>query len=440
MQLSGQARTRNVDTGLSRYRAVLSKPNFALLWGGQTISWFGDSLYFLSLLWLVQEMTGSRAMMGVVAACRTIPSLMGFLVGALVDRLDKRRLMLAVSMCQALTVASVPLLKAVGLLRTWHIPVIAFLLAILGIFFVPARQTLIPYLVKKDELVHANSLMTLSQQAIFIAGYGTGGLLIASLGVMPLFWIDAVSFLGVIAAIWLLRVPGLQRPDSAEQTAAGAFGRAKALRAEVMAGLEFMMKTPAISLVMPLSILFNFLFAPFSVLLPSWVKDVLNRGPEVFGFIQTATMAGMVLGSLAVGLLVHKVRMSWALPVSLIVMALSIIGFAATRQVWLALLFTGIMGTANAFTNVVFNSYIQAVVPREMMGRVWGTLGTIGQVAAPAGQALAGFLGQVVALPVLFGVEGWATTIISVSYCLAPRIREVFDSVEKSIVRGSEAD
>jgi MFS family permease len=207
-----------------------------------------------------------------------------------------------------------------------------------------------------------------------------------------------------------------------------------------MAGLEFMMKTPAISLIMPFSIALNFLFAPFSVLLPSWVKDVLNKGPEVFGFIQTAQMGGMVLGSLAVGLIAHKVRMSWALPASLVVMALSIIGFATTRQVWVALLFMGIMGITNAFTNVVFNSFLQAVVPREMMGRVWGALGTIGQVAAPAGQALAGFLGQVVALPVLFGAQGWATTVISAGYCLAPRIREVFESVEKSIAQKSEAD
>jgi hypothetical protein len=78
----------------SGYRRVLGKRNFMLLWAGQAVSWFGDSLYFVSLLWLVQEMTGSRAMMGAVAACRTVPQLLQVLTGALVDRSDRRRMML----------------------------------------------------------------------------------------------------------------------------------------------------------------------------------------------------------------------------------------------------------------------------------------------------------------------------------------------------------
>ncbi len=417
---------------LQQFRRVLSKPNFAKLWTGQSVSWFGDSLYFLSLLWLVQEMTGSKAMMGLVAVARTVPQLLGFVAGALVDRLNKRNSMVAVSVCQALLVSCIPLFKVFGVLRVWHIPFVAFGLALLGTFFFPARQALLPDLVEQHELVTANALMSVSQQTVSLLGYSTGGLFIASFGVMPLFALDAATFVVAAIAIWLLDI----RKSGTEVLEANPAGRTHVF-GDVVQGIRFIGTTRALIIAIPLSIAINFLFAPLSVLMPAWVTEVLNREADAYGFIQSAMMVGMVVGSFVAGLLAQHLSKSGLILGGIVMTGLSLVAFAISRNIWLVLACMAAFGLSNAVTNVLFTAYIQSIVPRDMIGRVFGAVGTIGQVAVPVGQALAGLLGETYPLPLVFGCQGAVTALLAGIYLLWPGIRQVFDQAEVPIPTAS---
>lgn len=426
--------------GWQRYRTILKHRNFALLWTGQTVSWFGDSLYFVSLLWLVQELTGSRALMGVVAACRTIPALFGVFAGVLVDRVDRRRIMMAADTVRACVVLSVPLLMATGQLQPWHIPVVAFLLAAAGVPFSPAQQAVLPGIVERDDLAQANSLLTLSQQFVNVLGYGVAGLLIAAFGIGPMFSIDSVTFLVSVVSIWAMRLdPAVANPYSSQlrtggQGALGA-GRpgARQWLAHLQEGLRFIRSQPAMMTVIPLVMLLNFLVAPFAVLLPAWVSDTLRAGPGVFGFLQTAITAGMIAGSLVVGLVAARARRSTLALGALGGFGLGALLFSLSRTVALTVAIMAAMGCANTIANIMFVTWAQTIVPKQMMGRVFGALGTMSQAISPMGQTLAGFAGQVMALPLIFGGVGTVLVAVAGVYALVPALRGAFNMIESDL-------
>lgn len=439
--MSTPARTGSPSLGgWQRYRRILRHRNFALLWLGQTVSWFGDSLYFVSLLWLVQELTGSRALMGVVAACRTIPALFGVFAGVLVDRMDRRRLMMVSDILRAGIICALPVLMAMSLLQSWHIPVVAFLLAAAGVAFNPAQQALLPGIVDREDLAQANSLLTMSQQFTNVLGYGIAGLLIAVIGVAPMFTIDAVTFLVSVAAIGAMRIDlAVSHPAAAQiraggQPATGA-GRpgGRQWLAQLREGLHFIKSQQAMVIVIPLVMLLNFLVAPFAVLLPAWVKDTLGAGPGVFGLLQTSITMGMIAGSLVVGLAAARARRSTLALGALAGFGLGAVVFSFSRSIPLTVAVMAAMGCANTVANIMFVTWAQTIVPKQMMGRVFGALGTMSQAVSPLGQALAGFAGQIMALPVIFGGVGVVLAAVAGVYAAVPVLRGAFNLIEADL-------
>jgi len=366
-------------------------------------------------------------MMGLVAACRTIPTLAGFFAGAFIDRWDRRRVMLFADLGRAALVVTVPLLATAGWLQPWHIPVVAFALASVGVFFYPARQALVPALVGRDGLTTANSLLTLSQQVIFVVGYAAGGIMIASFGTLSLFTIDAATFVISALAIWALRL-GVQaaRPRTTESSGTTGAHVRTSIADDVRQGFAFIFGHKMLLYVAPLSVVFNFLFAPISVLLPSWAKDVLGGGADTFGFLQTATTVGLAIGSVSVAVAARRYRRSGLVMGGMLGMSMIVLAMSLVRTIPVAFMVMGALGVANATVNVLFMTYMQTVVPRELMGRVFGALETVSNVAAPAGQALAGVLGQVIALPLVFGGAGGVMVAISLGYLLTPKLRGAF--------------
>lgn len=428
------------------YLRVLGHRDFALLWAGQTVSWFGDSLYFVALLWLVQDMTGSRSLMGVVAACRTVPALFGFVAGVFVDRMDRRRVMIAADLLRAAVVVSVPLLLGAGLLQAWHLPVIAFLLAVAGVPFLPAQQALMPGLIERQQLAHANSLMTLSQQLLNAVGYGVAGVGIAVVGVGPLFAVDAATFVVSALAIWAMRPAALTvgRPaviaagkrlapaassPGVDQTAY----RWRRWRDDLGQGLCFIASQRPMVTVIPLVMLLSFLVAPFAVLLPAWVQDVLGAGPRTFGMLETAITVGMVAGSLVVGLAAGRAKRSTLVLSALVAFGCGALAFSVSRSILVSVALLFVMGCANTAANIIFVTWAQGIVPPAMMGRVFGALGTISQAVAPLGQALAGFAGQAIALPLIFGGSGIVLVAVAVTYAATPVLRGAFNLIEADL-------
>ncbi|MHB0884501.1 MAG: MFS transporter [Bacillota bacterium] len=417
------------------YRRVLANRSFSLLLSGQTVSWFGDAVYFIALLWLVQDLTGSKVLMGLVAAGRTVPSLFGIVAGALIDRYDRRRMMIAADLTRAALVIAVPVLWMTHNLRSWHLPAIAFLLGLASVFFVPARRALLPSIVDPDDLVSANSLMNLSMQIVAAAGFAAGGVLIGVWGMMPLFVFDAASFVVSALAIWVMPVPhqAAQSPLGTGQAPARPAAKTRSkLVDEIMVGLRYIRGNGVLSRVLPLSLAMNFVIAPIFVLMPSWVHDILHAGARTYGFLQTAEVIGAVVGTVAVVPLAKRVRRPLLVFGVLALQGLTLFALALGRSETAAMAALTAFGLMDAMVNVVLWAYLQEIIPGQMMGRIFGSIEAITQVLSPTGQALAGIVGEFVALPVIFLTVAGLRLAGALSGWVVPGLMKELDAAAES--------
>ena len=160
-----------------------------LLWAGQFVSQIGDRLAALAFPWLVYTSTGSAVGTGAVFAIYTLPYvLFGAFAGVAVDRVDKRRLMIAVDLIRAALVLTVPLLATRSLPAVY---LLAFVIATAGVFFDPAKLSILPEIVPPGRLLRANSLMSTAENLTEIVGWAFAGLLLAAVSTSAAFELDA---------------------------------------------------------------------------------------------------------------------------------------------------------------------------------------------------------------------------------------------------------
>ena len=359
--------------------------------------------------------TGSALGTGAVFALYTLPYvLFGAFAGVAVDRLDKRRLMVAVDLIRAALVVAVPLIATRSLPAVY---VLSFAMATAGVFFEPAKLAILPEIVTPGRLLRANSLFSTSENLTEILGWAFAGLLLASVSTSVAFQIDAVTFAVSAAALLLMRYRAPARA-AAEHTV-------RALWAELREGLRFLardrgLRANTVMIVVCVAGLgaaypLTFLFA----------VEVLGGGAGTFGALEAAVGAGFLVGSLALVALASRVRKGRAMIVGLAVMGACLALVATTESIWVAAVPLAIFGVANAIVLIAVDTYLQQVVPHGMRGRVLGTRFTITQgtyaLSVLVGAALAG----VVDVRILFIVAG---AIIAASALVGLLAREVRES------------
>jgi len=192
-----------------RYLSLLRQRDFALLWGGATISALGDGMSFVALLWLLIERGGSATDVGLLAAIHTAPVIIGGIAtGPILDAFDPRRVLAADNALRGVAMASVPIAAAMGSLTTAHLFVVA---AIYGLLFMTSAAgipSLITRLVKGDELITANAMESLSFSLSGLIGPGVAGLLIAFVGAPFVLAIDALTYFVFVGCLLAMRRGG----------------------------------------------------------------------------------------------------------------------------------------------------------------------------------------------------------------------------------------
>ncbi|HDL86342.1 MAG TPA: MFS transporter, partial [Candidatus Acetothermia bacterium] len=153
--------------------------NFVLVWAGQSLSMFGSRLTYIALLWWVLEKTGSAAALAGVAIASALPTLfLGPIAGVFIDRLDRRKLMLAMDLVNGIIIGTAATLLLIGRLQVWEIYLFTALASTATLFHRPSLQSSIPNLVPGEQLTKANSLYQISAGAAGIAGPAVGGILV----------------------------------------------------------------------------------------------------------------------------------------------------------------------------------------------------------------------------------------------------------------------
>jgi len=342
----------------------LRNPNFRLLWAGNTISWIGDQFYLVALPWLILQLTGSSIVLGSITMMAAIPrAALMLLGGAVTDRISPRRIMILTASSRTVLVAAVSGLIWLHVLQLWQLYILALCFGIADAFAAPAAQAYLPSLVAPEQLAAANSVSQSTVQVATLVAPGPAGLFIKVFGTAWAFFIDAVSFLFIIGALW--RLPD---PPSA---AAGA-PRRNVLRS-ILDGLHYVKSDVALASLMLVVSVLNFAIAgPASVGIAMIAKQKFGT-PLAFGLLMSALAAGGLTGTLLAGVSKHRKRGRLLLLVSTAIgLCLGSIGLLNLAPLLGGVLFL-MSGTA-AFLNVQLIAWFQQRVERAMLGRVMSVL------------------------------------------------------------------
>lgn len=345
--------------------------------------------------------------------------------GAMVDRWNRRRVMIASDIIRALIIGTVPVMAAFGWLRFEHLLAVSFLMSCVSSFFGPAKTAYIQLIVPRELLLGANGLSQMGWQAAYLIGPALGGMAIGWMGAANVIILDAVSFLLSAAAISSIRdrKPGLRHIHAATAGQERSSPRRRPVAgmwSHISQGLKFIFQLKAFLYMMVFAWVVNFTAAPMSVLTPLFIKDALHLGPAAFGFVNAAMSAGMIVGGLGVGSLRSWKRTSLIFG-GIIGMSVGFAAFAASQTLWLAMGAYALFGIMNAITNVTFGTLIQEIVPNEKMGRVSAAVNAGFMAASPLSLAMSGFLADNIPLRLLYMGMG---AIFLASGVVGLRVRE----------------
>lgn len=390
--------------------------DYRLFWIGHTVSNIGTWMEMLGQGWLVVQLAiaqGSPQLapfyLGLVGLARAIPGLsLSLVAGAVADRTDRRQLLLITQVAAMLMAV---LLATLVVTNTVTIAAVVLLAAIRSSIFsfdVPSRQSLVPRLVPRHHLMSAIGLNQASFNGPQIVGPAIGGVLIGLTGgVAALFVVNAVSYLGVVAALLLMN-PTPVKVDP-ERTS---------MLSSVREGLGYMRRDPVIRWSIILATTLAFFARPYIFLLPAFAANVLLVGATELSLLMAATGVGSLAGSLLVANLGNVRRRGRLVLLTAALGAASLMAFTVQREFALALAITAVVGLSTIAFNGLTNTTLQTTAPDRMLGRVMSVFAMIFMGIMPLGQLALGALGSVVGIDVAL-FSGGAVTLAVTLYATA---------------------
>jgi MFS family permease len=386
---------------------IRDAPAFRRLFAARTVSHVGDGIALIALVLLVKEDRGTGTSVGALLLATSIPRFLGPLAGVVVDRVEQRSLMVVCDLGQAAIFGTIAWLAP-------SFPVLLGLVALaaaLDTLFAPAGRSALPALVRPEQLMRANAFIGMSLNIQVAAGPVLGGLLYSWLGGRGALAANALSF--VLSAVLLLGLPPLRAHANG--------GEPRGFLAVGMDGLRFARRNRVVRALI-VALFVGVAFAGLDdVALVFLVRDTLGGSALAYGLVTGAYGIGMLAGSLGLS---WKGTAAAAGTVFLLGWVASGIGAVLTGIAPLiALVAVGqaIAGVGNAVDVVAMDTLVQQAVPRQMLGRVFGLVGT----AAPAGHTLAfaagGFLVEFTSPRIVFLIAGLGVLLVLVPVMLMLR-------------------
>jgi MFS family permease len=389
---------RQQASRLLRAFIALRHRNFRLFWFGQLISLIGTWMQTTAQAWLVLQLTQSAWWLGVVGALQFLPVLLLALFGGvLADRLPKRRVLLFTQSSAMLLAFALWILVATGAVQLWHVLILATLLGLVNALDMPTRQAFVVEMVGREDLPNAVALNSSLFNMARIIGPGIGGILIAWLGVAPLFLLNGISFIAVIIGLAMIDLHQLhaqalhEKPEHSRHKA----GTFKSL----IEGLAYVRNTPAVFLVIAVVGIVSLFGINFNVVLPLFATDVLNVGSIGFGFISATFGVGSLLSALWLAWGNKKPGMRQLL---LGAIAFSILEalFALSHLYLLSLVLIAGVGFAQIAFSALANTTLQTVTPDHLRGRVMSVYMMVFAGSTPLGNLFIGGLAHLYNAPI----------------------------------------
>jgi MFS family permease len=350
---------------------------FSVYWVAQLISYLGTYMQQVALGYLVYDLTGSKWLLGTVGALGMAPSLLLALpAGVLADRVRRRNLVLCTQTTALLLAFSLATLIAFNRLQIWEILVISTISGVAVAMEMPARQALVVELVGREDLSNAIAWNSLVFNGARVVGPALGGVIIRFVGIAPIFYYNSISFLAVIIALLIVKLPVLPRAQVAHPVD------------ELREGLAYLRRTPAIVALLAFLGVVATLLLNFNVIMPIFARDILHGGAEGLGWMWTAMGVGAVLGSITVVRWSQAAMQGKLLLGSAIAAGLAEVVMAFSRTMTVTLFVLFVVGWSTASFTASINSAIQARVDDAVRGRVLSVYSMILVGSGPIGNLL----------------------------------------------------
>jgi len=370
---------------------------FFTFWATQALSLFGSGLASFGLIWWITDSTGSATILATVSLAALLPGvLFGPVAGVLVDRFNRKAILIFSDSVSALLALALVALFWSGHIQLWHIYIINILRALAGTLQFPAVQSSTSLLVPKEQLARVSGLNQALQGLMMIAAPPLAAMLLSVLPLHTILGIDVLT-----AAIAILLLVGIRLPQPTLDHA--ITNTVSTVWQDMRAGFSFLIRWPALLSVMCIAALLNLMLAPAFSLVPILVTQHFAGSAMQLGWMNAAYGIGIIGGGtlLAVWGGFKRRILTALLGVTGLGVGSFLIGISPSNAFGLALTGMVIVGVMNAFANGPFFAILQATVPTELQGRVFTTLMSISMAMAPIGLAIAGPLAD------RFGIQLW---------------------------------
>ncbi len=397
---------------LETFRSLRDHGNFRLYWGGAFLSNIGTWMQMIAQGWLVFQLTNSPFLLGLVSFAGSIPILILSLYGGvLADRIERRRLMLGTQTGMMVLAFLLAGLTFSGVVTVWHIMTIAFLNGCVNAINAPVRQSLVADLVPRADLQNAIALNSVQFQGSRMLGPALAGLAVAAFGPAWCFFVNGVSFLTVIAALLLVKVPPL--PPR----------RSQSILRNVQEGLRYVWKEPTIFALLLVAAIPSLFGQPYQAMLPAVAVDILKTGATGLGILQSAAGCGAVVGALIIASSTRAKRRGQLQLRMLLLFGVTLILFSLSRWLPLSVVLIFGIGLASMAYNSLNQTFLQTLVDDEMRGRVASLLTLMTLGLQPVGALQAGIVSDHFGVATALLVGGIICTLVSLGASRARRAR-----------------
>jgi MFS family permease len=399
--------------GLGTFRS-LRYPNYRLLWTGTLFASSGQWIQQVTISWLAYQMTGSAFLLGAINGFRALPLL--FLApfgGVAADRFDRKTLMLATQAFLLLTSLVMGLIIATGGLEVWHLFAFTLLTGVAWAFNMPVRQSVMPNLVPKDDIMNALALNSAGFNVTRIVGPTLGGILIAELGTADNFFLQAAAYFMVTLTIFKLSIPSASRSNTVS------------VRQNLADGARYVFRDPTMRTLMLLALVPVIVALPYFTIMPIFAEEVLGKGAGGFGLLMAAPGIGAVVGTLTIASLSGIPRKGPMLLGAIFMLGILLVLFSLSRTFWLSFALLIVIGAVQMAYLTTNQTLLQLIIPDEFRGRVMGIY-MLNQGLLPLGSLFAGGMADFLGAPGAVMIMGTLTCAFALLFALrAKSLRHV---------------
>ncbi len=395
---------------------------FFTIWTGQAFSLFGSALVQFALVWWLTQKTGSAVVLTTATLVGMLPQVvLGPFAGALVDRWNRRVIMMAADATIAAFTVLLIWLFAIGQVQVWHVYVIMAVRSLGGAFHFPAMSASTPLMVPEKHLTRVSGLNQTLMGLMNMIAPPIGALLLEVMSTQGLLMIDVVTAALAILPLFFFSIPQPERrePEAHEQK--------PSLLGDVRAGLDYVRGWPGMLAILGMAFFLNFLLTPAGALMPLLITKHFEKGALEFGLMDSAWGFGVIAGGVILGVwggFKKKVATSMTGIIG-IGIGITLVGVAPPAAFGLALGGMAFAGLMNPITNGPLGALLQTIVRPDMQGRVMALVNSAATAMTPLGLLIAGSVSDVIGIRAWYWIAGIITLLMGAAGFFIPAVMNV---------------